>query len=279
MTIIRRAACAAALCLLAARAVPAQQPTDRERPGLGATRPALETELLRLEQVAAAGDSSTAVRDWARRQDAAIRVRLEQGDFLVGDRIALKVEGEPSAIDRPAIAPAVRSVEEQLSDTFTVGPDQELTLPVLGVVSLRGVLSSEPEAHLTREIGRSLRDPVLHAHPLIRMAVMGAVARPGYYSVPANAVVPDVLMAAGGYTQVAKPSRVRVERAGKSIWDAGQLRLAMSEGRTLDQLNLRAGDQFFVPGEQGTTYQTLRFVAVLLSIPVTAYTLTRILKK
>src|SRR6266545_904182 len=262
MTIIRRAACAAALCLLAARAVPAQQPTDRERPGLGATRPALETELLRLEQVAAAGDSSTAVRDWARRQDAAIRVRLEQGDFLVGDRIALKVEGEPSAIDRPAIAPAVRSVEEQLSDTFTVGPDQELTLPVPGVVSLRGVLRS-----------------ALHAHPLIRMAVMGAVARPGYYSVPANSVVPDVLMAAGGYTQVAKPSRVRVERAGKSIWDAGQLRLAMSEGRTLDQLNLRAGDQFFVPGEQGTTYQTLRFVAVLLSIPVTAYTLTRILKK
>ena len=114
---------------------------------------------------------------------------------------------------------------------------------------------------------------------IVVTAVMGAVARPGYYSVPANALVPDVLMAAGGYTAVAKPSRVRVERAGKSIWDAGQLRLAMSEGRTLDQLNLAAGDQFVVPGEQGNTYNTLRFIAVLLSIPVTAYTLTQILKK
>ena len=280
MTIIRRAAVAAALCLLAAaRSGPAQQPTDRETPGLGATRPALEMQLQRLEQVVAAGDSSTAVRDWARRQGAAIRARLEQGDFLVGDRIALKVEGEPSASDRPAAAPAMRSVEEQLSDTFTVGPEQELTLPVLGVVSLRGVLRSELDEHLTRAIGRSLKDPVLHAHPLIRMSVMGAVARPGYYSVPANAVVTEVLMAAGGYTPVAKPAHVRIERAGKSIWDGGRLRLAMSEGRTLDQLNLRAGDQFVVPGEQGTVYEKLRFFAVLLSIPVTAYTLSRVLKK
>ncbi len=279
MIIIRRAAVAAALCLFAAtRSAPAQQPTDRETPGLGATRPALEAELLRLAQVTAAGDSSPAVREWARQQAAAIRARLEQGDFLVGDRIALKVEGEPAAVDRPANAPAVRSVEEQLSDTFTVGPDQDLTLPVLGVVSLRGVLRSELEAHLMREIGRSLRDPVLHAHPLIRMSVMGAVARPGYYSVPANAVVTDVLMAAGGYTQLAKPAHVRIERAGKSIWDGGQLRLAMSQGRTLDQLNLRAGDQFVVPGEQGTIYERLRFIAVLLSIPVTAYALTRIVK-
>ena len=279
MTIIRRAAYAAALCLLAARSGRAQEPTDRETPGLGATRLALETRLQRVERVAHTADSSTDVRDWGGRQAAAIRARLEQGDFRVGDRVALKVEGEPSPVDRPTSPPAVRSVEEQLSDTFTVGPQQEITLPVLGVISLRGVLRAELEDYLTREIGRFLKEPVLHAHPLIRMSVMGAVARPGYYSVPANALVPDVLMAAGGYTAVAKPSRVRVERAGKSIWDAGQLRLAMSEGRTLDQLNLSAGDQFVVPGEQGNTYNTLRFIAVLLSIPVTAYTLTQILKK
>ena len=64
MIIIRRAAFAAVLCLLAAaRSVPAQQPTDRAPPGLGATRPALETELLRLEQITAAEDSSTDVRE------------------------------------------------------------------------------------------------------------------------------------------------------------------------------------------------------------------------
>jgi len=279
MTIIRRAACAAVLCLLAARSGAAQQPIDQETPGLGASRLALEAQLRRVEQVAKTGDSSTAVRDWARRQTAAIDARLRQGDFQVGDRIALKVEGDPSLVDRPASAAAVRSVEEQLSDTFTVGPRQEITLPVLGMISLRGVLRAELEEHLTAQIGQFLKDPVLHAHPLIRMSVMGAVIRPGYYSVPANALVTDVLMAAGGYTPVAKPSRVRVERAGKSIWDAPQLRLAMTEGRTLDQLNLSAGDQFFVPGGQGTTFETLRFIAVLLSIPVTAYTLTHILKK
>src|SRR5205823_8688182 len=156
-------------------------------------------------------------RDRRRRPPPPVRPRLQPGDLPAGRPRPLQVEGEPPPVDRPTSPPAVRSVEEQLSDTFTVGPQQEITLPVLGVISLRGVLRAELEDYLTREIGRFLKEPVLHAHPLIRMSVMGAVARPGYYSVPANALVPDVLMAAGGYTAVAKPSRVRVERAGKSI--------------------------------------------------------------
>jgi hypothetical protein len=57
------------------------------------------------------------------------------------------------------------------------------------------------------------------------------------------------------------------------------LQLAMADGRTLDEMNLRAGDQFVVPGgKRSDTYATVRTVSLLLSIPITIYTLTRVLR-
>src|SRR5712692_3561181 len=86
---------AAVLCWIAA-ALPAvaQQPPGRNVGSTLATRASLEETLARLER-----DGS------AHAEAALIRSRLDGGDFQMGDRILLKVEGE-----------------RQLSDTFTVGP-------------------------------------------------------------------------------------------------------------------------------------------------------------
>jgi len=147
------------------------------------------------------------------------------------------------------------------------------------LVSLRGVLRAELESYLSREIGQFIKDPVVHARPLIRVSVLGAVARPGFYSVPADAVLSDALMAAGGPTAEAKMRELRIERSGKQLWAGERLQRAVTEGKSLDDLNLRAGDQFIVPGKgRGGTYETVRTVGILLSIPITVYTLTRIFK-
>ncbi|OYV71887.1 MAG: hypothetical protein B7Z72_05980, partial [Gemmatimonadetes bacterium 21-71-4] len=53
---------------------------------------------------------------------AAQSSRPPSGDFRVGDRILMTVEGEP-----------------QLSDTFTVVPGPAIDLPVIGTVPLTGV--------------------------------------------------------------------------------------------------------------------------------------------
>src|SRR5437879_12826964 len=82
-----------------------------------------------------------------------IQRRLKEGDFRVGDRILLVVE-DPEPPATGAGTPVVKSSEQQLSDTFTVGSSQELTLPVVGVVSLRGVLRTELEPRLTGEVVR-----------------------------------------------------------------------------------------------------------------------------
>ena len=42
-------------------------------------------------------------------------------------------------------------------------------------------------------------------------------------------------------------------------------------------MNLRAGDQFVVPLQRpGSSYEVVRTVGVILGIPITIYTLTRI---
>src|SRR5437773_747700 len=97
----------------------------------------LEQRLQRLVGMAETGQYYKGVSpEIVRVETTYIQRRLKEGDFRVGDRILLVVE-DPEPPATGAGTPAVKSSEQQLSDTFTVGSAQELTLPVVGVVSLR----------------------------------------------------------------------------------------------------------------------------------------------
>jgi len=208
-----------------------------------------------------------------------IQRRLTEGDFHVGDRVLITVE-DPEPPETMSATAAGKSSERQLSDTFTVGSAQELRLPQVGVVSLRGVLRAELEPRLTQEIAHYIRDPVVRARALVGLALAGELTRPGYYSVPADAVIPAVLMAAGGTTHEGKLSKLKIQRNGKTIWQGDALRRAIAAGSTVDDLELRPGDAIVVPrgGSLAGVYGPAQLVAVLLGIPVTIYTLTKIIK-
>lgn len=244
------------------------------------TRADLELLLRRLVGMAQTHQYEQGVSpDFVSAETTYIQRRLGEGDFRVGDRILIAVEDPepPAAVSAPSVR---QSSEQLLSDTFTVGSAQELSLPQVGVVSLHGVLRSELEPRLTQEIARYIRDPVVHARPLVGLAVTGELTRPGYYSVPADAVIPAVLMAAGGTTHEAKMNSLKIQRNGKTIWQGDALRQAIAAGRTVDDLELRPGDAIVVPrgGSLAGLYGPAQLVAVLLGIPVTIYTLTRIIR-
>lgn len=259
-------------CLLTASPANAQELTDLAG-RVHATRSELESQLRNLQDMAIAETATEAQRTWARAQFAATRTRLAEGDFHVGDRIAIAVAGE--AEERAGGESPGRTVEQQLSDTFTVNLAQELSLPVVGVVSLRGVLRSELESRLSSEVARVIREPVLRAKPLIRLSVQGAVANPGYYTLTADAVLSDALMAAGGPAAGAKIKKMRIERDGKPLWRGDSLQRAVAEGRTLVEMRLRGGDQFLVPEGTSRTEGWIRTIAAAISIPIAIYSLTR----
>ncbi len=218
------------LATLASSGEAQQVPRTADPTGLYATRAELKSLLAHLEQVEREGRGKEA--EHARKTIPIVRARLGEGDFRVGDRVALVVEMEP-----------------ELTDTFVVRTGQTLVLPVIGAISLQGVLRSELERYLRRELRRYIRDPVVYARPLISISVSGHVGHPGFYELPAEARLNDVLMAAGGPVREAHIEGIRIERDGEKILQGEALRQALIEGRTLDQLNLRAGDRLIVPRE------------------------------
>jgi protein involved in polysaccharide export with SLBB domain len=176
----------------------------------------------------------------------------------VGDRILLDVEGEP-----------------QLRDTFAVTPGPTLTLPVIGPISLAGVRRSEAEPYLARQLAGFLKHPVVHARVLVRLAVLGEVQRPGFYAVPADAVLTDAIMAAGGPTRDAKLSGARIERDAGRIWSGNGLQQAMARGMTVTQMDLRSGDRIMVPRHHDGAV-TAQILGILLTVPAAIYGLSKL---
>src|SRR2546428_8524513 len=172
--------------------------------------------------------------------------------FQIGDRILLHVEGDSA-----------------LSDTFTVVAGPALRLPAIGEISLAGVRRTDLEAHLTRELGRYIKEPVVQARALIRISVLGEVTRPGYYAVPVDLVLADALMVAGGATKDARVEQLRVLRGNSSLWSGNQLQTEIARGATLDQLGIRAGDRIQVPGHRDAE-STWRFVGIVVGSLATA---------
>ena len=201
------------------------------------------------EAAATSSAYSGGMRDAARANAAMIRERLEKGDFHAGDRVALYVQGEPN-----------------LPDTVLVEPGPQITLPLFGSISLAGVLRSEIEQHLTTELGKIIHDPVVRAQGLLRLAIVGSVGRPGFYVVPADLLVGDALMIAGGPSGDANLDKLRIERGSERILEGEMMKEAMRQGRTLDQLNLQAGDQILLPRKTtGITMQVVRYGVIIAS--------------
>jgi protein involved in polysaccharide export with SLBB domain len=178
--------------------------------------------------------------------------------FQVGDRILLHVDGDSA-----------------LSDTFTVVAGPALRLPNIGEVSLAGVRRGDIEAHLTRELGRYINDPVLQARALIRVSVVGEVTRPGFYAVPIDLVLTDALMLAGGATKDARVDRLHILRGNSSLWTGDALQSAIARGATLDELGMRAGDRIQVPGKRDPESKW-RIVGMIVTSLATAVTVVAV---
>jgi protein involved in polysaccharide export with SLBB domain len=275
LSLIALAACAA---FVSPGATAAQELNQSLSHRLLATRSDLERHLGALRDLALTPKRGGLSAEALRAETTYVQQRLTQGDFRVGDQLQIIVEDPgpvPGAVGGGAAVPA--TVEQQLSDTFTVGSNRDLTLPEVGVVSLRGVLRAELESFLTAQIARTVRDPVVHAHALISLAVSGGVLKPGYYLVPANAVLPAVITAAGGASARGELTKAMIKRGPDTFVDAKKVREAVAEGRTIDDLDLRPGDEIMVPEKSGTgAREAIGFTAMLLTIPITLYTLGQI---
>jgi hypothetical protein len=251
----------ASLPVLAAAPVRAQVRTTDPRHAM-ATREEIEEMAVQAEQIADNPASSDLLKQRKHAEAEMLRERLRDGDFQVGDRVVVGVRGDSA-----------------LTDTFVVRAGQMLELPNIPPISLKGVLRSELNQQLFREIGRYLKNPDVTSGSLVRIAVEGAVTKPGYHAVPADMLVSDVIMTfAGGPTSTADLDDMEFKRGSEVVWNAPDMRIAVREGATLDQLNIRAGDELVI-GEKaprGSRLAVVQSVGVILGLVISIYSLTRL---
>lgn len=233
-------------------------PADWDAQRVLASRDSLRVLEGRLTLASQSTAYSARLRDEARAQAQLIRQRLADGDFQVGDRILLAVVGE-----------------RELTDTFTVGPQRVVTLPLVGEVSLAGVLRSELQSAVRTALLKFYRDPVVQARALIPISVLGEVVRPGFYTVPVESRLTDVLMQAGGPGHDAKIDQIRIERDGHRIWEGAALQQRMAQGLTLDQLNVGAGDHVVVPSSRHALGMN-NLMVLLVSLPAAIIGVSRL---
>jgi hypothetical protein len=162
--------------------------------------------------------------------------RLKEGDFLKGDRLVITVQGE-----------------QALSDTFTVLDDQTITLPDMAPMSLRGVLRSELQDKLREHVSQYIRAPSVTAQALLRVGILGSVARPGYYSIRADQALGDLPTLAGGLTAESELGKTKILRNGQEFWPRDDVRRAMASGVSVDVLGMKGGDEFMV-GRRGSGF-------------------------
>jgi hypothetical protein len=240
-----------AAALLSAHPAAAQPGTDA--PPREPRRAELELLLARYTEAARSPELDAEARRRAGDEADIIRARLRYGDLYPGDQVALEVEGE-----------------QALTATFTVSPGRDLVLPGMDPLPLGGVLRTELEDRLRTHVGRYIRQPVVRARAMLRVAVLGQVRTPGFYTVPAESMMSDVIMAAGGPLPTGRIAAARVERGGERIWAGPGLREAVQHGLTLDQMNLRSGDEIFIPEQAPSRTSTLLRVATAVPAAVLA---------
>jgi hypothetical protein len=169
-----------------------------------------------------------------------LRSRLERGDFQEGDRIVVVLEGTATTVD-----------------TLQVRSGKVLQFPRLGDLALTGVLRSELTEAIRAFLSRYLNSPTIRATPLLPIGVFGTVAAPGYYYTPADVVLRDLVMRAGGPTGEADMNKAVIRRGTEVIWKAGDVRVALADGLSLDALHLRAGDEISIPQRRSMDTNTI----------------------
>ncbi len=192
------------------------------------TRQELTSELARLDRDIASTAYSQALRESRRATADAIRARLTEGDLQPGDMIRVSVIGHGP-----------------YSRDYQVSPLRTITLPSGAEVSVARWLRSELDDSLATVLSVYINKPVVNATASIRLQLSGAINRNGFFIAPATQLLSSLLMeSGGGPARNANYAKSQIRRGTDMVVVSGEeFDAALKEGRSLDALNIQAGDE------------------------------------
>ncbi len=233
-------------------------PGDSRQPF--STRAQLQRAMEDAESIVNSPAYSASFRDDKRAEASLIRERLLEGDFFIGDQLTVSLTGD-TVVTGPVV----------------VEPGRVVTIAGLPDIQMRGVLRSEAEEYLTEQVRRYIRDARVKVRPLIRLTFLGGVQAPGFYQMDAEIMLSDALMLAGGISNATELKRSKILRADREMVDGETFTKAVSDGVSLDKLNLRGGDVIEVGQVSKTNwFTTLRTFAAIPALIFSTYALGKL---
>lgn len=201
------------------RTVPAVQPL------FNGSRAELATRVAELEQSTSSGSLSGGDRDKALAELERLSRRLNEGDFQVGDQLVITTTVDAVSVD-------TASVREGMVVSFAALPE----------ASVAGILRTELQGRLQDHVDKYVKQATVRVNILTRLQITGGVGRPGFYNISPDRPVSEIIMLAGGTSQLSDLDKVFIRRDGKVIVKPSMWKDAVNSGVTVAQLGLVPGD-------------------------------------
>ena len=155
----------------------------------------------------------------------------------------------------------------EYDQTVSVQPDGQVSLVLLGNVTVRGLTVDEARARLTAEAGKRLLKPEvaidLKDFEKPHFTVVGEVEKPGRYELRGPITAVDGLAMAGGFKVTAKHTQiVLIHRVSDTVGEATLIDYKRLEHAKPGQelISLRDGDILVVPQSKFSKFE--RFVKI-----------------
>jgi len=106
--------------------------------------------------------------------------------------------------------------EPDLSTTVTVRPDGRISLPLAGELDASGKSAVQLQDEIAERLKRYITGPLVNVMVKqinsLKISVLGEVRKPDVYRIKNRVTVLDAIAMAGGFTDLARPTRVVVLR-------------------------------------------------------------------
>jgi protein involved in polysaccharide export with SLBB domain len=224
-------------------------------PLVSAERDIIQRRTSELRARLAEGTARGRARAPVQRELDLLERRLAEGDLRVGDQLVISLLGDTGmGVD-------TATVREGMLVSFAGLPDLEIAQ----------TLRAEVQPRLQAHADRFFRNRTVRVVLPVRVAVLGQVARPGYYSLTADRPVSELIMLAGGPLPTADLGKVVVRRDGKTVVGTTAWDRARQAGMTLGALGLRPDDEIEVGARRQVNWGQISQLALIAAGAAVAF--------
>lgn len=209
--------------------------------------------------------------DYASKTPPTLDLAQKKKTEQLNEAIVISAKSHASIADDYRIGPEdLLEVEaynvEELRKTVRVNSQGDIALPLVGVIRVKGMTTSELEKEITRRLEKYVEETVVNVfikeYRSQRISVVGAVEKPQVYAVTGQMYLIDMLMISGGlskdsgsicYIMRPTPQNKPNSRAETLVVDLDELLIKGNLGLNIpvfagDVINIPKGGIIFVDG-------------------------------